>query len=76
MSDARDVVLRQITDDIVEIITTHVRREMADASEKELAAFGAFVAKEREAARQITESAGGSDLLDAVLQKARAYKKK
>jgi len=66
MSDGRDVLIRQITDDLVDIITTHVRREMADASEKELAAFGAFVTKEREAAKQPKSETGGSDLRDAV----------
>lgn len=76
MSDGRDALLRQITDDLVEIITAHVQREMADADDKELAAFQTFVAKEVDAARAPRGTHENSDLLDVVIKKARDYKKK
>ncbi|MEM6490616.1 MAG: hypothetical protein AAF684_01745 [Pseudomonadota bacterium] len=77
MSDDRAQMIEKITQDLVDIITTHVRREMADASTEEIGAFQAFVDKEKSAVAANTKNDGGeSALLDLVLEKARAYKKK
>ncbi|MEM7525357.1 MAG: hypothetical protein AAF360_16715 [Pseudomonadota bacterium] len=76
MSDERAVMINRITTDLIEIITTHVQREMASASAEELAAFQNFVTKERAAAKAASPAQGDSALLDLVMQKAREYKKK
>ena len=77
MSDGRAAMIDKITADLVEIITSHVRREMADAPIEELKAFQGFVDKERAAVAAAGKAQGGdSALLDLVLQKAREYKKK
>ena len=79
MSDERQQAIEKITRDITDIIGTHVSREMANASDEEIAAFQTFVERERAAVKEPSpspEQDGGSDLLDLIMQRAREYKKK